>query len=193
MCLATPNKLYILRIKARRQMQNRTRKKNRGSRLELESRSELNTPLTSTAETRVALRDVWGLGRKTAGTIRKRCSRIYYTAGQRELRMVKYIEEFGAKLEDEPLGEMGVFRNREIDIPESGAVHCVATQISVLSRGRRERKRIDIAIRGTSTQNLRHTWHNVRALAPVETIKSGGDDSNGLAGHSGDDRIQLPT
>jgi hypothetical protein len=68
--------------------------------------------------------------------------------------MVEYVEEFGAKLKDEPLGEMRVFRNREVDIPESRAVHRVATQISVLSSGRRKRKRIDITIRRTSTQNL---------------------------------------
>jgi hypothetical protein len=82
--------------------------------------------------------------------------------------MVEYIEEFAAKLKDQPLGEMRVFRNREIDIPESRAVHCVATQIAVFSSGRRERKRVDIAIRWTSAQNPRDAGHNVGTLTPIE-------------------------
>ena len=51
----------------------------RVSRLELESHGELHHPRTSAAETRIALRDVGGLSRKTARTIRERRSRIYYT------------------------------------------------------------------------------------------------------------------
>jgi len=126
----------------------------RGFLLELKSRGELHHSRASAAETRIALRDIRGLSRKTTRTFRERRSWIYYTSRQRELRMVEYVEEFGAKLKDEPLGEMRVFRNREVDIPESRAVHRVATQISVLSNGRRKRKRIDITIRRTSTQNL---------------------------------------
>ena len=207
MRLATSNKLYALCIKASAPNAKTEReKKNRGSRLELEPRSELQHSRPAAAETWITLRDVRRLRREAAGTLSQgllKCEarssrRGNHAAGQRKLRMIENVEEFGAKLKIQPLGQLRVLRQRKINIPKAGAVDGVATKIPEIACGRGEGEGIDVAVRGIAAKDLVNAGNDVRPLMKVirvicieNTVRR--DDPNRLTGHDCNDCVPAPS
>ena len=129
---------------------------------ELKPCCELQHSRPAVAETWIPLRDIQRLRREATGTLSqgllkceaRSCRRRNHAARQRKLRMIENIEEFSAKLEIQPLGQLRILRQRKIDIPKSGAVDGVATKIPEIACGGGEGERIDIAVRGIAAKNL---------------------------------------
>lgn len=132
--------------------------------LELKSRRQLHHARPSSSQPGVPLCHIRRLCRKAAGTIGQRLlkrepasrGRRDYTAGKCKLRVIENIEEFGAQLQRETLGQIRVFCDREINVPEAWTVDGVAAEITEIASRLREREGIDVAKRGTSVKDRIH-------------------------------------
>ncbi len=167
--------LYPTYQSHRAKCKNRTRKKSHGSPLELKPCSELQHSRPAATKTWIPLRDVRRLRREAAGTPSQgllKCEarsgrRRNHASGQRKLRMIENIEEFGAELEIQPLGQLRILRQRKINIPKAGAVDCVATKIPEIACGCGEGEWVDVAVRGIAAKNLVNAGNYVRSLMEI--------------------------
>src|SRR5215469_1672036 len=94
---------------------------------EQQFRADLNYPRATASQPRIGLRLIWrlgdqALGRRSSGCAIRAESRTHEEVREREVGMVKDVEEFSPKLQAHVFRNAGVLRDREIQIKKTRAV-----------------------------------------------------------------------